>query len=86
MTVMAKQFNTALSEWLDDFYSTMDNNKRADLNEVIVNVGYDNQIIENHGELIKTNLTNLVSLCHILNRYPNKFKSLIELLKPDENG
>ena len=85
MQIMAKQFNQALSEWLDDFHSTMTVEKRADMNEVIVNVGYDNQIIENHGDLIKVNLTNLVSLYHILNRYPKKFKSLIELLKPEDN-
>ena len=81
---MAKQFNEAFAVWLEEFYDLMNSSAdlRADLNEVIVNLGIDNDIVENHEGLIKDKLTNLVSLYHVINRNPVKFKSLIEILKP----
>ncbi|MBQ0152538.1 MAG: hypothetical protein KBS61_06560 [Chryseobacterium sp.] len=84
---MAKQFNIALSEWLNDFYTSMNSSAeiRADFNEIIVNLGYDSDIVENHTNLIKDSLTNLVSLYHVINRNPKKFTSLLELLDPDDN-
>lgn len=85
---MAKQFNEAFSDWLEDFYDVMNSSAelRADLNEVIVNLGIDNDIVENHEKLIKNQLTNLNSLYHVINRNPTKFKSLMEILKPEAHG
>jgi len=85
---MAKQFNAAFAYWLEDFYDIMNSSAelRADLNEVIVNLGIDNDIVENHEKLIKNHLTNLVSLYHVINRNPTKFKSLMEILKPEAHG
>ena len=82
---MAKQFVKAFPDWLSWFYSEMNNSaeKRADIHELIQELDEGSELTEQQVELLKSVLSEYVSLYHICNKSPEKMYGLISLLKPD---